>query len=270
MLRAILTFAVICPMCFCCARELQLPSIDPTLTETTARADYLLEHYWDNMDFGDADAVCDRDFMGGNLSTFVSAFALASPEGINRGVTALVYAARPYAAAANSISRLSEAYLLDPASPVYDEHAYIIFADAMIAAGYSDSNIIAELRSLAALSQPGSIAPDLNLICRNGKQTRLSELMQGRETIVMFYNPDCDECSRTIDTLISQGATNVVAIYAGNDIEMWKASSKVPKQWDDVIVSPDCEADEIYAIPAMPTLYLIGDDGVIIKKDMRL
>ena len=56
------------------ADELPLPAVPAEMTVPTDRAGYILLHFWDAMDFDDADRSLDRDFMGQNMANFLSVF----------------------------------------------------------------------------------------------------------------------------------------------------------------------------------------------------
>ncbi len=56
------------------ADELPLPAVPAEMTVPADRAGYILLHFWDAMDFDDADRSLDRDFMGQNMANFLSVF----------------------------------------------------------------------------------------------------------------------------------------------------------------------------------------------------
>lgn len=262
------------------ARELSLPAIPATLTETTERADYLLTHYWDAMDFADREAMADEEFMGQSLANFLSVFPLASPEGRRAGTGRMVQLASLGDDTEEQVMRLVEAYLLDTASPVHDEEAYTIFADAMLEAGWPGRESTLYLRDMATRCLPGTVAPDFSFETRTGTTTTLAEATAGSaaQTLLMFYNPTCGDCAHTIDaltadphfdSLLRDGRLRAIAIYPDGDRHRWTASTKIPTTWTDGFTTADL-ADTLYAIPQLPTLYLLSPDGTILLKSPGL
>ncbi|GEM_PF-1884453 len=159
---------------------------------------------------------------------------------------------------ADSLARAVESYLAT------DEDTYIRYADAMLAAGYEASPRIEWLRDMALRARPGTEAPDFEFELPDGSTTRLSARLGGGPVVLMFYDPDCQGCRDTIDELAAIEGVGVVAIDTGTDPA---ACHALPEGWTQGR-DPDADrADEVYVIPAQPTLYLIGPDGRIILRD---
>ncbi len=252
-----------------CGRELALPVIPPALRDISDRAAYMLEHYWDNMDFRDSAAVADRDFMGQNFADFMSVMPLADSTARRKAVDVLVHKSAANEFSANELSLLAEGYLLDRKSPVADDDVYLMFADAMIDAAYPRADAIKFIRHMVASCRPGAVAPDFSFTSRNGAVGRLSDL-RGREVWLLFYSPDCPDCLAEIDALkrdsllragIAAGDIAVLAVYGGSDESVWRLRQVIPPDWTDA-VAPD--ADSLYPVDVLPRMFRIGADGTVL------
>lgn len=249
-------------------RELALPSIPSELRTAPLRAAWLLEHFWDNMDFSDSAVVADREFMGQNFADFMSVMAVADSCARRKAVEVLVSRAAVNTFAANELSLLTEGYLLDRRSPVADDELYLLFADAMLAADYPRREAIEFMRRMTAQCRPGTEAPDFEFTARAGRVGRLSDY-RGRQVLLLIYSPDCNECraeiaqlkaDTTLTAAIASGQTVVLAVYGGSDEQIWRAGQILPPEWIDAL-SPDI--DELYPIGALPCQFRITPQGIL-------
>ena len=251
-----------------CGRELALPSIPSELRTAPLRAAWLLEHFWDNMDFSDSAAVADREFMGRNFADFMSVMPVADSCARRRAVEVMVGRASESRFAANELSLLTEGYLLDRRSPVADDEVYLLFADAMLAADYPRREAIEFMRRMTAQCRPGTEAPDFEFTARDGRHGRMSDY-RGRQVLLLFYSPDCNECraeiaqlkaDTTLTAAIASGQTVVLAVYGGSDERIWRAGQILPDEWIDAI-SPDI--DELYPVDGLPCRFRITPQGIL-------
>lgn len=180
---------------------------------------------------------------------------------------------------ADSIAYL---YLGSPASPYRDESLYIVFLDSLLASdslpeGFRER---AEYRrQVAMLNRPGTIASDFRYLERHGRESRLHDL-KTPFTILVFYDPECPHCndilrslafSKTINISIAEKELTVIAIYAEGNRDVWdKTRNDLPENW---LVGYDLTGvldEELYNLPAMPTLYLLDSGKRVILKDPDL
>ncbi len=136
------------------------------------------------------------------------------------------------------------------------------------------------LLGVALKNRPGSRAADFGFIDRDGKRGTLHEWVRGSSSrvLVVFYDPDCDSCNGILQALASSGRLasaidcgelRVLAVYPGDDRELWSQSSQsFPAKWEVAIDSGRIDKEELYVFPAMPVLYLLENDVTVIVKDM--
>ena len=184
----------------------------------------------------------------------------------------------------SKILDLSYHYLYDPNSPLYDEDTYLFFLNSYCALpGTSEaekertSYTIRDIRA----NRPGTLPPDFEFTFRSGATSTLRRFAKGvAPTLLVFYDPECDNCAEIIDLLhndpalqeLTQNAMlRVLAIYTEGQPDVWrKHKDYIPAEWTDVCVTrnPD-EVLTLYNLRARPTLYLIAPDGTIILKDAQ-
>lgn len=248
------------------AQTLPLPAIPAHITAPADRADYLLEHFWDSLPA--------REVTEEELSEFLSVFPHASAEGRRRG--AELFVALVGGQGEESVLRMAgllEGYLLDRQSPVRDDAAYVAFADAMMAAHWPGEESTAYLRDMVMRVPVGSEAPDFSLRTIDGVVS-LRDAAAGRRTVLLFHSPGCEDCHRLIEriggdsrlsALVDSGKMRVVAVSLPGDDEE-HATEGLPTGWIAGVALEDV-GEELYSIPAFPTLYLLSPEGRVELKD---
>lgn len=180
---------------------------------------------------------------------------------------------------ADSIAYL---YLGSPASPYRDESRYIVFLDSLLVSDSLPDGLRERAeyrRQVAMLNRPGTIASDFRYLERHGRESRLHDL-KTPFTILVFYDPECPHCndilrslafSKTINISIAEKELTVIAIYAEGNRDVWdKTRNDLPENW---LVGYDLTGvldEELYNLPAMPTLYLLDSGKRVILKDPDL
>ena len=102
-------------------RELPLPEVPALLTAPEERAAYVLEHFWDGMDFRDTLRSRDRLFMEQCFVNFLSLFPHALPQSLPSPVGRLLQRAAVDSVAFRLVNSLAEHYLDDPNSHMRNE-----------------------------------------------------------------------------------------------------------------------------------------------------
>lgn len=257
--------------------ELPLPEVPAELTEPKERCAYVLEHFWDRMDFRDRSLTADTAFMEQNFVNFAALFGYADSVAVDRGVRILLDRGSIDSGAYDMITSTAARYLNEPNSPMYSEEFYAHFLRAMIAGNVlSDSEKDRPRYQLevAMKNRPGSRAADFRFRRRDGGESRLSDFCRERDmTLLLFYDPDCENCKSVIerlaDTRLPEG-TGILAVDAEGDAEEWERSKDLlPAGWTVGYAVDDILGEELYVLPAMPTIYLIERDGTVAVKDAR-
>lgn len=179
---------------------------------------------------------------------------------------------------------LSEKYLYDPNSPYLNEEAYIPALESVIALKSLDSigkmPYIWQL-DMALLNRVGQKAHDFDFVYFAGNNTLANSSLyeiKAEYTLVYFNNPDCNSCKEQLELLLlnphlnylsETGRLKVLSIYIDEQTELWEKHFKdVPSRW---IYAKDASLvlrnNELYGIRAIPSMYLLDGDKLVILKD---
>lgn len=259
--------------------ELALPVLPKDMTNPVDRADYLLAHFWDAMDFADSSRVRDRDFMEQNLVNFFSVMPHASADGRQAAVGNLMQMASVNVDAYKLIMELAEHYLYEPGSPMRDEEMFIPFLNVAV-----DSPVLTESERIrprylldeALRNRVGAMSTDFDMKLRGGSTVGMHKFTSGKPALLMFYDPECDHCAETIEILrtdntlnrlLGEGRINVLAVYPFGEEYVWLNDPmvKIPVGWTDAFA--DMSEVDLYSFPEMPVLYLLDASGRVLLKD---
>ena len=175
---------------------------------------------------------------------------------------------------------LFQKYYYDPNSPMRNEEVYYHFVMRYASfEGLSDverGKYEREAR-LCALNRIGTKAADFRFADRRGKMTNLYDI-KAEMTLLFFSNPGCDACMQIINVLrdepliashIASGRLVVVNVYIDEDIQAWRDYMPIyPEEWYNGF-DPDyvLRSNELYAVRAIPSLYLLDAEKRVILKD---
>ena len=121
--------------------ELPLPAVPSSLREPSARASYILDHFWDAMDFADTLRSHNARFMEQAFSNFIAVFPYAGGQSCREAVGTLMRRAEADSTAYVLLADIAEKYLYETASPFFSEEHYIMFLEHL-----ADSPVLGEYR----------------------------------------------------------------------------------------------------------------------------
>lgn len=124
--------------------------------------------------------------------------------------------------------------------------------------------------------QKDSVAADFSMETTDRQVLRLSQLPTARQTLLMFYDPDCTDCrqelfamrhSSSLRRAVQQGRVQVVCVYAEQDEALWReTAAALPRAWT---IAKACCAEEVhhhYDLSAMPLLLLLDGNRRILQQ----
>lgn len=182
---------------------------------------------------------------------------------------------------------LEEKFLLDPNSPYRDEERYLPVAEAVVESPFAtEKQLYYHQYILPRLqyNRPGTKAADFGFLTPRGRRSTLYQTIDARRpkhTLLFFSNPGCPNCKEITDALsgdtrvqahIQQGDLLVVNIYPDADVETWlDYLPEYPAEWicgcdEDQVLN----AETIYWLRAIPSLYLLDEEKRVILKDAPL
>lgn len=256
------------------ATELPLPAVPDSLQTVEARAAYVARHFWDEMDFGSAQAT-DTAFVEQNFANYTTILPIAPPDSAQAAVDELLHRAAANPGALSLLVTTADDYLDHPNSPMRNEETYILFLKTITGGGYLSEEkrmrYVARLED-AMKNRPGYVAADFGVDLRGGGRSSLHKIAAKAETtLLIFYDPDCPECHQIMNELAGiqlPHGWQIAAVDSETDRGRWEATcGKLPALWTVAYPADATKLSELYPLTASPTLYLIDHDGTVMLKD---
>lgn len=257
-------------------------------------SEYMALHWWDGITDLSRTYPCDTILVSGvrkadveqKFANWTSILNMVSMDYACKSVRRLydrVYACEKKDTSSNVFETFTDLvvkYLYDPNSPLRNEDHYAAYAERL-----SDCDLVEPLMqgkyarevSLAGLNRIGSKAANFRFMDKKGKVHTLYDI-EADLILLFFSNPGCTACKDIIDVLdndpkisglISEGVMHVLNIYIDEDIEAWRSYMAIyPENWHNGF-DPDLviRGETLYNVRAIPSLYLLDRDKVVIMKD---
>ena len=262
--------------------EFPFPQIPTMLTEPQQRATYLLMHYWDNVDFNDVRLVMNDDFMEQWFVNYLSVLPIVDNQTAEESVEAMMKRTEGNKMAYTRFANIAEKYLFEPNSPMVNDETYIMFLNQILKTGVLSRVEKArfEYQYKAVMkNRVGSVATDFLYMNSKDEMGSLYKF-EAENTLLIFYDPDCDNCTEIIEKLrynrelnakIMSGQMRVLAIYAEENVDLWKKElAKMPTNWVVGRAVSKIKPLGLYVLRAMPAIYLLDKDKKVVKKDILL
>ena len=259
--------------------EFPYPQIPSMMTEPQQRATYLLMHYWDNVDFNDMKLVANDDFMEQGFVNYLSVLPIVDALTAERSVEAMMKRAEVNGVAYKKLVNIAEKYLFEPNSPMVNDEMYIMFLNQVL-----KTSVLTKVEKarfeyqhrVVMKNRVGSVATDFIYMDKDGKTGSLHQL-KAEETLLVFYDPECDNCAEIIEKLrydrrlnskIMSGKLRVLAVYAGDNRTLWEQHlAKMPTNWLVGRAVSKIQPLGLYVLRAMPAIYLLDKDKKVVKKE---
>lgn len=219
-----------------------LPDIPALITSPEGRADYLVKNYWKNFDFKDTALISRAEITEQAFVDFISILNHVPISVTRSGIHNLVEGAYADSVMFDHFNSLFEKYLYDPNSPFRNEDYYIAVLEEVIPKMNEYDRIRPEyLLSMAHRNRVGMVAtpfPQLNKA-------------SGDLVLLFFQDPECPTCKQIKEHIKNSGLDQRVTV---------------------VLVNPDeCEGlDKLYDLKALPSLYLLDREKVVLLKDVTI
>lgn len=257
-------------------RRFPMAEIPGMIEDPEERASWLSAHFWDR--FTDTSEVfaCDSLLINGvaaedvekqtgtfatllgslplkdgaramsNLYSRIEAFQLAHPE-------------------SNMFERMADItshYFFNPNSPVRSEDLYLPFVSGMASSPLvpdAEKGRYVWDRDVCMLNRTGSKATDFSFRDVDGRSRTLHGI-KGSLVLLIFGNPECNACREIMDAL--EGDPRISALLESGKLVRVEVN---PDDYD--FLSGE---GRLYAIRAIPSLYLLDSDKTVLAKDAPL
>lgn len=264
-------------------RQFPFPEIPSTLRTPEVRKDYLLRNYWTKFDFADQTLLDNRDVTEQGFVNFIALLGdgQTPKELIFAAMKGFCEAMTVHSAALEKLGKLSKDYLYNPNSPLYNEAVYAHYLRALKECRTTpegERQRADYLLRLIERNRPGETATDFTYYNKEGKKMTLAETpVQGKRLLLVFYDPECDECSQLMTRMsadsrlsneVHKGETTVLAIYTEGNNDVWQNTlPTLPANWQAGTDQGRIKEKGLYDLKAMPCLYLLDAQKRILVKD---
>ena len=253
-------------------------TVPDEITDPQARAKYLGEHFWDNVDF----ATTSEALVEQGLIDMASIFPLLNSETLISSMTALVKKAETSKAGLLMMLSLADKYLYGTSSPLYNEAAYRgLLQSALIskALNKADKEPYQKQLVILEMNNEGSAAVDFDMQLVDGSKAKLSDI-EAPVSILFFYAADNLDCklqrfrltqARLVNYLQRAGGIKIVAVCVEGDKTAWeKFRADSPKEWLHVFdASGKIKSENLYDLRTLPRLYLLDEQKTVLLKNTK-
>ncbi len=252
----------------------EYPVAPDSIPDLTGKSEWIVEHFWDQMDFKRKNAV-DQNALNDALQVFISPMRWTSDPVVDKALNTLFKNLEKNPTLTLQFTRAAEEALYGPRAIYWSDPVYLRFIDNML----RDKKIPSARKErfirhkrLLENSRVGDYPKPFDYTTPTGTTARYAPT--GVITVIEFGDPECDDCRLaklkmetdvTFSGLVDKGAVNVLFIIP-DPSEGW--------QTDMVDFSPKWHAGasdtvaDIYDIRSTPSFYVIGRDGKIIAKNI--
>ncbi|MDE5646061.1 MAG: DUF5106 domain-containing protein [Muribaculaceae bacterium] len=280
-LRKILTYALIVGSAVLISAQdrivieplFEYPTAPESMDGLQERSEYLLEHFWDKMDFKNKSTV-DQNALNDAFSVYSAPMRFADAAKVDVSVQKLLSSISKNPALSLQFAKAAEEALYGPRAYYWNDEIFLRFIDNVL----SNKSIKKErklryqrIKTQLSNTLQGSVPPEFDYITPGGKTAHYHP--NGVITVIEFGDPDCDDCRHAklrmdtdirFSTLVDKGKVNVLFIYADPE-EGWEEKLKdYPSKWH---VGASEEVADLYDIRDTPSIYVIDKEGRVAAKN---
>lgn len=255
------------------------PIIPDVLVDEQARLAYVLQHFWSNYLFDDQSQP-NRDTGEQGFVDFINLMQYADSATCASAARVFTDSIAVSASRLKHFDGLIDHYLGNPDSPLKNDVSYAHLLRAVVTRlpdGDVTRSRLAYRLKLVERNQPGTLAADFEYIDRQGHHHRLYDT-DSELTLLVFSDPECEHCHELMPLIIGNATLQgdarltVLNIYPDENRKAWEQDVKpLPLNWQEGR-SPEGELmrKQVYALPALPSLYLLDSQKRVLVKDGTL
>lgn len=255
------------------------PMAPDDLPDITARANWLMNHFWDAMDF--TQGAVSQVALNHAFKVYTVPMQWADRQIVHKSVDALISGIKKNPTLLVQFTKAAEDNLYAPAAELWIDDVYLKFIDALLA-----EKKVPESRKTRYEYQRGPLACTLignpmppvpyTAVTLTGDTTATTVQYTAPFNLIVFGDPTCSDCkiaklhietSSVIQRLIADGKLSLYYIVPDEEgVEncyVWLAS--YPEMWKR---GAGKTLDETIDMRLTPTLYLVDGNGNILDKHL--
>lgn len=238
------------------------------------KSDYLMEHFWDNMDFRQKDAV-DQNALNDAFKVYSIPMRWADGTKTLESVDKLITRISRNPVLSLQFAKAAEEALYGPRAGAWNDEIFLKFIDNVIKCkGVKKERKLRYemLRNQLGSTLRGSVPPEFDYKRPDGSSAHYHP--NGIITIIEFGDPDCDDCRHAklkmetnvaLMQLVERGKVNILFIYVDPEDDWQEKLKDYPSEWH---VGASDEVGDIYDLRATPSIYIVDRNGKVAAKNV--
>lgn len=258
----------------------EYPVAPEDLPDLQSKSDWLMEHFWDDMDFQSREVV-NQLALNDAFRVYAVAMSYASPRKAMASIESLIKSMKGNPAKIIQMTKAAEETLYGQRAEFWSDDIYMPFLKAVLA----EKKISDVRRQRYAMQYEmlknnaiGAKMPMMRLTLRDGRHKDYSP--SAPFALIEFGNPDCDDCrfARTklsmaadLQDMVNDGELEIAFIVADavpeEQPEILEYLKEYPAEW---ITGISYGADDRLDLRLTPSFYILGRKGEIIAKNLSV
>lgn len=236
------------------------------------KCNWLAENFWNPLDVKTKEAV-DQAKLNHAFQVYATTLQYADKERVTAAVDKLMKNLQKNPLLLYQMTKAAEETIYGPRAEFWIDELYArILRSALANKKFPKSKAVryeSQLKQLES-TMVGSAPAHFDFQRPNGDAAQFFPM--STPTIIIFGDPDCDQCRMgklrmqsnvAFNKAVSDGKINVLFIVPDPDEGWQKELADFPKNWT---VGASDTVSDIYDLREIPEVYLIGSDGMIANK----
>ena len=245
----------------------------PSLTE---KSDYLAQHFWDSFDFKNKSSV-DQLALNDAFRVYLAPLRWANYDISVASVDKLIEKVQGNPTLLFQFTKAAEENLYGPRAEVWSDDIYIKFLNALLKNKKipdSRKNRFKKQAKVIEDTRIGAIAPSFSFTNTSGEVSQYFPM--STPTIIIFGDPDDTdwrltrlktETNSNLTDALNKGKINILFILPDLKENWQDLVSNYSPKW---VTGASENIKDIYDIRLLPAIFVIGNDGKIIMKNISL
>lgn len=254
----------------------EYPIAPEDIAEFGAKCDWLAENFWNPLDLKTKDAV-DQGKLNDAFKVYATTIQYASKDKVTASVDKLMKNLQKNPMLLYQMTKAAEENIYGPRAEIWIDELYAkILTSALGNKKFPKTKRARYELQLKQLNNTmtGNKPAEFDFTRSNGEPARYFPM--ATPTIIIFGDPDCDDCRMgklrmqsnvAFSKAVTDGKLNVLFIIPDPE-EGWQSKvTDFPTNWT---VGGSESVSEKYDLREIPEVYVIGSDGKIVAKHVRV